>query len=442
LLWAAVLVALGFLVGTWAAAAEEGVGAAVKQGLTPEQQKNLESFDVVWKTVRDTHYDPKLGGVDWEAARKELRPRVEKANSTAEAREVMNELLGRLGHSHVGILPASVYDDPATGKARGEAVPGFDFRMVDGEAVVVRVSAGRPAANAGVRPGWRIHRINGEPIAPALDRVRREVKSQRAVPYVQSWTVRQRLQGEEGQAVGVTFLDGDGKEVALRIPLARPAGNRAQLGQAPPSYIDFESRKVDGTVAYFRLGGFDDPLRVMPAFAETVQQNLKADGFVLDLRGNPGGLVIMTMGIGGWFVDRPGLKLGTTITRGGVQHALLNLREATYEGPLAILVDEFSASSSEILAGGLQDLKRARIFGMRTPGAALPSQFVRLPNGDGLQFVVGDYVSAGGRRLEGTGVQPDEVVPLDRRALLEGRDPTLEAAVRWIRSQRPAAAQK
>src|SRR5262252_957448 len=80
---------------------------AVTTGLTAEQrQKNLESFETAWKTVRDAHYDPKLGGVDWQGVHDDLRPRLEKAKSTDEAREVIREMLGRLGHSHVGIVPA------------------------------------------------------------------------------------------------------------------------------------------------------------------------------------------------------------------------------------------------------------------------------------------------------------------------------------------------
>src|SRR5262249_20269927 len=175
-------------------------------------------------------------------------------------------------------------------------------------------------------------------------------------------------------------------------------------------------------------------LRVMKAFGETVQDNLEAEGFILDLRGNPGGLIMMAQGMGGWFVDRPGLRLGTTTYRKGFQHAILNPREATYTGPLAILVDEFSMSSSEIMAGGLQGLKRARVFGTRTPGAALPSLFLRLPNGDRLQYVIADYVSVSGQRLEGNGVQPDEVVPLSRRGLPAGRGPRPGAAGRRDRS--------
>ena len=62
----------------------------------------------------------------------------------------------------------------------------------------------------------------------------------------------------------------------------------------------------------------------MKAFGDNVQENLKAPGFVIDLRGNPGGIAAMAQGLGGWFVDRDDLKLGTTIYRNGVQHSVLN----------------------------------------------------------------------------------------------------------------------
>jgi carboxyl-terminal processing protease len=444
LLWlilGALLVCLALLISpARAAGPNNGSSTAVKTGLTAEQrQKNIESFELVWRTIRDSHYDPRLGGVDWQAVRAELRPRVEKASSMDEARAVMNDMLGRLGHTHVMVFPASLYEDMqggrANGKARHDAVPGFDVRMADGEAVVVRVTEGLPAARAGVRPGWRVRKINGEPLGPVLDRVRKAMRDPAAVPTMQVFVVMGRLRGVEGTEVRVTFLDGSDKEVSLSLRLARPRGNRVQLGHMLPEYVHFESRRVDNGIAYFSLNNFLDAPRVMKAFGDMVQENLKAPGFILDLRGNPGGVVAMSMGMGGWFVDRPDLRLGTETSRKGFEHYVLNPREAPYEGPLAILVDEFSASTSEILAGGLQGLKRARIFGTRTAGAALPSFFVRLPNGDGFQYVVADYVSVSGRRLEGNGVQPDEVVPLDRRALLAGRDPVLDAAVRWIRSQ-------
>jgi carboxyl-terminal processing protease len=342
----------------------------------------------------------------------------------------MEEMLDRLGHSHVAIIPAEMYQDVRD----DEAEPGFDVRMADGEAVVTRVVAGQPAAKAGVRPGWRVRKIGGKDLAPILARIRELGKNSPKVELNQACTVQSRLCGPEGKAVTITFLDGSGQETTLSIPRAQPPGHAVQQVGMPRLHVHFEARQVGGDLSYFYLSDFSDPMRVMPAFGDAVRKNLKADGFILDLRGNPGGIGAMGAGMGGWFVDRPGKKLGTAISRKGVEDFRLNPREATYLGPLAILVDEFSASTSEILAGGLQDLKRARVFGTRTPGACLPSNFLRLPNGDRLQYVVADYVSVGGKRLEGTGVQPDEVVPVDRQALLDGHDPVLEAAVKWIRS--------
>jgi carboxyl-terminal processing protease len=111
-------------------------------------------------------------------------------------------------------------------------------------------------------------------------------------------------------------------------------------------------------------------------------------------------------------------------------------RPEPFLGPLAILVDGCSASTSEILAGGLMDLKRAHIIGTRTAGAALPSLFAKLPNGDGFQYAIANYISEGGQPLEGIGVTPDEEVKLTRHQLLEGQDAPLDAAITWIRKQK------
>ena len=79
-----------------------------------------------------------------------------------------------------------------------------------------------------------------------------------------------------------------------------------------------------------------------------------------------------------------------------------------FRGPLAILVDELTASASECFAGGLQDLGRARIFGTQTMGQALPAATRPLSNGDVLMYAIGDFVTSKGRPLEGQGVVPDE----------------------------------
>jgi carboxyl-terminal processing protease len=82
----------------------------------------------------------------------------------------------------------------------------------------------------------------------------------------------------------------------------------------------------------------------------------------------------------------------------------------------------------------MQDLKRARIFGTHTAGAALPSAFARLPNGDGFQYILANYISEGGKPLEGLGVAPDETVKPTQKELLAGKDPIMDSAIAWIKS--------
>ena len=108
-------------------------------------------------------------------------------------------------------------------------------------------------------------------------------------------------------------------------------------------------------------------------------------------------------------------------------------RVAAFTGPLAILVDSMSGSASECFAGGMQSIGRARIFGQPSMGQALPALFDRLPNGDVLIHAYGDFVTSDGTRLEGRGVIPDEIQPLDRQELLAGAGPAARGRARLDR---------
>ena len=181
---------------------------------------------------------------------------------------------------------------------------------------------------------------------------------------------------------------------------------------------------------------FMDPETLSKTLEGAVKGCPDCRGFVIDLRGNPGGIGGLAMGVAGWFIDRSGLQLGTEYLRGATIKFVVFPRPETFRGPLAVLVDGCSASTAEIFAGGLKDAGRARIFGTRSAGAALPSIIDRLPNGDGFQYAVANYISQGGKALEGNGVVPDVEVKLTREALLAGHDTVVDAALDWIRKQK------
>ena len=132
------------------------------------------------------------------------------------------------------------------------------------------------------------------------------------------------------------------------------------------------------------------------------------------------------------------VKLGTLTFRdmGQTFDASPELGEKPFLGPLAILTDEGTASTSEMLTAGLQEAKRAVVVGDTTLGAVLPSVIQELPGGAIMQYVVADFKTPKGILLEGRGVQPDKRVVETQAALRSGRDPVLDAALVAIRASR------
>ena len=404
---------------------------ALAQLSAERKQLNVASFEKVWTTIRDKHWEKNPGGLDWKAVHDELRPKIDKAETMDQARAIMRDMLGRLKQTHFGILPADVYND-VDDAAKGEGSTGIDVRVLDGQVVVTTIDPGSPAEKAGVKSGWAIASVNDRPLAPLLERLKKDP----TIHELQLTRVMQaRLSGSVGGNLKVAFLDGANQTKTIDLALATPRGESAKFGNLPAMHVWFESKKL-GNTGYIRFNVFLNLVRVMSSFGDAVASCAKCDGIIIDLRGNPGGIGGMAMGMAGYLVDTPDQQLGTMHLRDSKLNFVINPRAGVFTGPVAILVDGNSASTSEILAGGLKDLGRARVFGEKSAAAALPSVIERLPNGDGFQYAMANYISKGGKPLEGLGVEPDAEVHLNRAALLAGHDPVVDAALEWIKKQR------
>ncbi|HXU09487.1 MAG TPA: S41 family peptidase, partial [Blastocatellia bacterium] len=157
-------------------------------------------------------------------------------------------------------------------------------------------------------------------------------------------------------------------------------------------------------------------------------------GIIFDVRGNPGGVGGMASGIAG-MLEKQQVSLGTMHMRSGHTNFAAFPQDKAYLGPVVIITDGGSASTSEVFAAGMQELGRATIVGERSVGAALPSVFQKLPTGALFQYAIADYKTPKGTLIEGRGVAPNVESLLTRRALLEGRDPQLDAAIEIINKQ-------
>jgi carboxyl-terminal processing protease len=401
------------------------------QSPSPEKRRQIASFEKVWTTIRDKHWQKNPGGLDWQAIHAEYYPRIEAAKSDDEALAIMREMLGRLKQTHFGIFPATVFND-VEGEDGGDGSAGIDTRVLAGQAVVTDLDPGSSAERAGVKRGWVVQSVNAKPLAPIIQKLKsdpeiHELALERAV--------HARLTGAIGDTIKVVFLDAQNREVTRDLDLGQERGQAARFGNLPPMHIFFESKQF-GNTGYVRFNMFLDLVRVMGSFANAVQGCTQCDGLIVDLRGNPGGIGGMAMGMAGWLVDKPDQRLGTMYMRDATLNFVINPRAEVFTGPVAVLVDGSSASTSEIFAEGLKDLGRARVFGTKTAAAALPSIFERLPNGDGFQYATANYISEGGKALEGIGVTPDVEVKLTREGLLAGHDAVLDAALEWIRKKK------
>ena len=410
---------------------------AVAEGNPPATgtERNIESFEYVWRTIRDNHWDSNYNGVNWQAVRDELRPRIEKVTSKEEARKVLMDMLGRLKQTHFGIIPSEAYKFFEVGSGATGGSPGIDVRLIGSRLLVTAVDRGSPAEEAGIVPGWEIVAIGASEVAPAVTQIAGVEKNEARARHVARARALSTLYGEIGSVVDLRLLDSQGRPVDRSLRRLPRAGKIAQFGNLPPAYMRMESRRLTGNVHYIGFNAFLDPETILTAAGDAVKSCGECKGIVIDVRGNGGGLGAMVTGLIGWFVEKGVANIGTVHFKETVLRLVVNPRPGAFRGPVAVLVDEGSASAAEFLAGGMQDLGRARVFGTKTVGAALPSALERLPNGDGFQYAFANYLSAAGRPLEGIGVIPDITVEHTRESLLAGRDAQLEAAQEWIKRQ-------
>jgi sarcosine oxidase subunit alpha len=412
-------------------------------------------LDAAWTTVRDKHYDKTLGGLDWNAVRAKYEPLALGAPSEAAFYRVLNQMIGELGQSHMmitgpgaedevaadetakpGDVPANVpAEEPTTPLGGPIGDPGLTVRIIEGRPTITRVRAGSSAEKVGLAPGYVVTQIGGRPLkAPhnstrALRPVEERFELRRAAAL--------RLAGPVGTRVTVSYLDDrdhPGKAVLVRDP---PRGQAVQLGFLPPIYPEVRAYEVGdvGVIAFSIF--FLDPVLgdIKKAVARFQEHHVRA--IVLDVRGNPGGQGAMSIPVASLFVNQP-VRLGTLTFRDMGQRfdARPEMGATPFLGPLAILTDEGTASTSEMFAAGLQEAKRAIVVGDTTLGAVLPSVVQQLPGGAVMQYVVADFKTPKGVMLEGRGVQPDRRVVETRAAFRGGRDPVLDAALTAVRASR------
>jgi carboxyl-terminal processing protease len=405
-------------------------------------------LDQVWRRVLEKHYDPTLGCLRWGELREVYARKVAEAATDEQAYGHINAMLDELGQSHLRLFPPSRSES-----AMGPASPALTVRWVEEQLVVVHSQAEGPQGP--VFAGSTLLAIDDHPVQSLVDHAR-GASEPHAFPLEVARAVAVRLSCERAGLVHKLKITDPSKDhrLAIRVvPCLVPEGERVTLGNLRDIPTHVEHRMLDGQVGYLAFNVWMLPMvkQVQAAIAELRAAGMGA--LVLDLRGNPGGVGAMAVPVARLLLAEEG-SLGTLRFRDFEQELVVEpaveglsgspgagmpasaetpAASATsggaFTGPVTVLVDEGTASTSEIFIVGLRDLGRITVVGARpSAGAALPSVIEALHGGALLQYVVADYRSPQGTVVEGKGIVPDVQVTETREAFAAGRDPVLEAA--------------
>lgn len=270
---------------------------------------------------------------------------------------------------------------------RGElAVIGVSLELADGVPTILAVTDASPADRAGVRPGDRLRSVDGVPTAGLNARA-----------------IALRLGGEKGVRVRLLLergprLEPDSVSVVIKREMAKPQ-----------HYVR-ATMMLDASTGYVKLGEFGTKSADEVHNAVKSLRGQKATHLILDLRGNPGGIVTEAVDMASEFLPANSVVFSTKGRQRSVNEVFTTKRGGDFQNlPMVVLVDQGSASAAEALAGSLQDNDRAVIAGRRSFGKALMQTGFLVPEGF-VELTIGHVISPSGRYIQRpyTGLQLEQ----------------------------------
>ena len=253
---------------------------------------------------------------------------------------------------------------------------GIEFDVINDTIIVIKPTKGGPSLAAGIQVGDRIIEVNGEPVVGI---------------EIDSKGVTTRLLGDKGSEV----------EIVIYRPLEKiEVPFKIKRGSIHQSTVD-AFYMVDETTGYIKLSRFGSTSHKEIVDALEVLSNLGMRKVVLDLQSNPGGYLHAAEKIADEFITEDRIIVSQKGKMGKYNDEFKSTSEGTFEEqPVIVLVDEYSASASEIVAGALQDNDRALIVGRRSFGKGLVQMPISLTDGSELRLTIARYYTPSGRSIQ------------------------------------------
>ncbi|OUC14405.1 MAG: carboxyl-terminal protease [Alkalinema sp. CACIAM 70d] len=354
--------------------------AGSAQALTDEQR----FVNEVWRIIDRAYVDASFNHQNWWAVREKFLKKAPEQRSQTYL--LVQEMLGLLGDPFTRIMQPEQYRSLQTSTSGELTGVGLQISL-DTETQRLKVIApiaGSPAAKAGIQPADAILEIDGiSTQGLSLDEA------------------AGRMRGSMGSVV--TLKVQHDNEPVKDYNLVR---DRIELN---PVVADLRTQPNGQKSGYIRLTQFNANAATEVAQAIKQLERQGASSYILDLRNNPGGLLQAGIEIAKQWIDSGTIVY--TVNRQGTLGSFEAAGKALTQAPLVVLVNQGTASASEILAGALQDNGRAIILGEKTFGKGLIQSLFNLSDGSGLAVTVAKYETPSHRDINKLGITPDRVVP-------------------------------
>jgi carboxyl-terminal processing protease len=297
---------------------------------------------------------------------------------------------------------------------------------VEGKTVIVAVEPDSDAAHAGVQPGMILRTVNGKPVEDLFGEIRSHFagsSTERSMKGVMHGALLYGGFLGPSRTFGIEGFDGK----IFDVPVTH-------FGARPSESPVLAARRLPSGYGYIKFDGWKPP--VDEQFKTELAKLIDTPGLIIDLRDNGGGQADVLLNIASSFF--PGeVTFGGFKKRGGnLEQIVTHKPDRMYKGAVVILVDEGSASATEVFTVSMQEYARARIIGRQTCGCVLNQWSKNLKGGGTLRWSARVYSSPKDRILEGTGVIPDETINLTISDLRQGRDAAIEVAEISLRTRR------
>lgn len=407
---------------------------AAKPGLSLKTRKQI--FEKVWREIRDHYYDASFNGVNWYEIHSRYRPLIETTKDDQDFYSLMSRMTGELHDAHTRFNSPEQWKNYR--KQQGVS-SGISVDDVDGKTVVTAVRRDSSAAYAGVEPGMVVLSIDGKLVSERIAEIEKNKSPSSSERATRIFSYGRLFAGppESEMRLGLERADGSHFYVILK---------RQIYSSAP----DVATDVLPSGYAYIRFDGFQPA--ITKEFRQALERFRNSPGIVIDLRRNGGGDLGVLLPIAGYFFDKRTLfakdktRSGKPLSQfAGIFRLPLELYvgragDQIYSGPVVILVDARSASSSEVFAAGMQDSQRAKIVGRQSCGCVLGIVKPRVMKGGGvLEMSEVLWFSPKGRKLEGAGILPDETVAPTLSDLQLKHDPAIATAEKVLRESAPTS---